>query len=73
MGYPEEPKYTVFDYACPHCGKDYTEAGSVRKHADFQKCPSCGKRASDPKTDLVQGKPEIKTERGKHEETYRRV
>jgi len=49
MGYPEEPEYQVYDYDCPHCGKHYTEAGSVRKHADFQTCPSCGQRANDPK------------------------
>lgn len=55
MGYPEEPEHTVYDYTCPHCGEKYTEAGPVRKHADFQTCPSCGKRASDPKAGLVPG------------------
>lgn len=56
MGNPQEPEYQVYDYTCPHCGKSYTEAGSVRKHPDFQTCPSCGKRASDPKAELVHGK-----------------
>ena len=42
MSNPEEPRYKVFDYQCPHCGKEYKEANSVKKHPDHQVCPKCG-------------------------------
>ena len=51
MGNQEEPEYQMYHYHCPHCGHNYGEAGSVRKHPDFQTCPHCGKRASDPKAE----------------------
>jgi predicted RNA-binding Zn-ribbon protein involved in translation (DUF1610 family) len=50
MGNREEPAYQVFDYICPHCGAQYREANSVRKHPDYQICPVCGKSGLEKKT-----------------------
>ena len=41
MGLPEEPEYQPFDYACPDCGHEYSEANGIKKHPDHQVCPKC--------------------------------
>ena len=51
MGNRQEPAYQVFDYTCPHCGAEYREANSIRKHPDHQVCPKCGKSGSQNKID----------------------